>query len=128
MSKIAEHKALEVYPILFSERNGYDNTFKDRRESYIKGYDQAMKDMENLQEDAKCQEETEEVTLAKLNATTQYNQGLKDGYDQALQDFMEKAERFIEDTQIENFICRDDGIYFDNERFIEQFKNYIQDE
>ena len=42
MSKIAEKKALEAYPILFSERNGYDNTFKDRRESYIKGYDQAM--------------------------------------------------------------------------------------
>lgn len=40
----AEEKALEAYPILFSERNGYDNTFKDRRESYIKGYDQAFKD------------------------------------------------------------------------------------
>lgn len=44
MSKIAEKKALETYPILFSERNGYNNTFKDRRESYIKGYDQAMRD------------------------------------------------------------------------------------
>lgn len=44
MSKIAEQKALEEYPILFSERNGYDSTFKDRRESYIKGYDQAMQD------------------------------------------------------------------------------------
>jgi hypothetical protein len=44
MSKIAEQKALEAYPILFSERNDYDNTFKDRRESYIKGYDQAMQD------------------------------------------------------------------------------------
>ena len=42
MSKIAEKKALEAYPIVFSERNCYDNTFKDRRESYIKGYDQAM--------------------------------------------------------------------------------------
>lgn len=45
MSKIAEKKALEAYPILFSERNGYDNTFKDRRESYIKGYDQALCDI-----------------------------------------------------------------------------------
>lgn len=44
MIKIAEQKALEAYPILFSERNGYDNTFKDRRESYIKGYEQAMQD------------------------------------------------------------------------------------
>jgi hypothetical protein len=44
MSKISEQKALETYPILFSERNGYDNTFKDRRESYIKGYNQAFQD------------------------------------------------------------------------------------
>ena len=42
MSKIAETKALEAYPILFGERNGYDSTFKDRRESYIKGYEEAM--------------------------------------------------------------------------------------
>ena len=48
MSKIAEKKALEAYPILFSERNGYDSTFKDRRESYIKGYDQAMKDIKEF--------------------------------------------------------------------------------
>ena len=48
MSKIAEKKALEAYPILFSERNGYDNTFKDRRESYIKGYDQAMQDIKEF--------------------------------------------------------------------------------
>ena len=44
MSNIAEQKVLEAYPILFGERNGYDSTFKDRRESYIKGYDQAMQD------------------------------------------------------------------------------------
>ena len=45
MSK-AEKRALEAYPILFSERHGYDDTFKDRRESYIKGYHQAEKDLE----------------------------------------------------------------------------------
>ena len=45
MSK-AEDRALEAYPVLFSERNGYDNTFKDRRKSYIKGYHQAEKDLE----------------------------------------------------------------------------------
>ena len=44
MSK-AEERALEAYPVLFSERKGYDNTFKDRRESYIKGYHQAEKDL-----------------------------------------------------------------------------------
>lgn len=45
MSKIAEQKALKAYPILFSERNGYDSTFKDRIESYTKGYDQALCDI-----------------------------------------------------------------------------------
>ena len=50
MSK-AEERALEAYPVLFSERYGYDNTFKDRRESYIKGYHQAEKDLELTWED-----------------------------------------------------------------------------
>lgn len=45
MSKRAEDAALKAYPILFSERNLYDNGFKDRRESYIKGYKQAEKDL-----------------------------------------------------------------------------------
>lgn len=35
MSKIAEKKALEEYPIYY---------FFEKREGYIKGYDQAMKD------------------------------------------------------------------------------------
>lgn len=61
MSKIAEQKALEAYPILFSERNGYDNTFKDRRESYIKGYDQAMKDVfEWIEKNIPCGEMSSE--------------------------------------------------------------------
>ena len=49
----AEQRALEAYPVLFSERRGYDNTFKDRRESYIKGYHQAEKDLELTWEDIK---------------------------------------------------------------------------
>ncbi len=122
MSKIAEQKSLEAYPILFSERNGYDNTFKDRRESYIKGYDQALQDMDNLQKDAKCQEETEEVTLAKLNATIQYNQGLKDGYDQAFKDFMEKASKYLFDNLPHTLDITQTVSFIDN------FKIYMQDE
>lgn len=45
MNKRAEEAALKAYPILFSERNLYDNGFTDRRESYIKGYEQAEKDI-----------------------------------------------------------------------------------
>lgn len=47
----AEERALEEYPVLFSERHGYNNTFKDRRESYIRGYHQAEKDLELTWED-----------------------------------------------------------------------------
>ena len=50
------------------------------------------------------------------------------GYDQAFKDFLEKACEWLENSQIENFICHDDGIYFENEKFVEQFKNYMQDE
>lgn len=88
MSKISEQKALEAYSILFSERNGYDNAFKDKRESYIKGYDQAM------------------------------------------QDFLEKAEKFFNDelyVSIANQICSVDD-FTSMTNFIEQFKNYMQDE
>jgi hypothetical protein len=81
MSKIAEKKALEAYPILFSERNGHDNSFKDRRESYIKGYNQAM------------------------------------------QDFLEKTEEFLY-LQLNNGSIECGNI----EKLIEQFKNYIQNE
>lgn len=87
MSKTAEQKALEAYPIEYYRNGG--------------GIDDA-----NASDRAVYEE----------------------GYDQAFQDFMEKAEEWFEDTQLENFICRDDGIYFENERFIEQFKNYMKKE
>lgn len=44
MSKQAEQAALKAFPVLFSERNGFDNTFKDRRLAFEKGYEQAEKD------------------------------------------------------------------------------------
>ena len=44
----AAKKALETFPILFSERNGYDKTNlqQERRNAYEKGYHQAEKDLE----------------------------------------------------------------------------------
>lgn len=50
------------------------------------------------------------------------------GYDQAMQDFLEKACEWLKDTQLENFICFDDGICFNNEKLVERFKNYMQNE
>lgn len=43
MSKRAKEMALKTYPVLFSERHGLDNTFKDRRLAFEKGYEQAEK-------------------------------------------------------------------------------------
>ena len=91
MSKIAEKKALEAYPILFSERNGYDSTFKDRRESYIKGYDQAM------------------------------------------QDFLKKAEGFLTGRVVLCFRVswteqQTPFLDFNIKNIVEQFKNYMQNE
>lgn len=48
MSKRAEQAALEAFPVLFSERNGLDNTFKDRRLAFEKGYEQAEKELTPL--------------------------------------------------------------------------------
>lgn len=36
---------MEVYPVLFSERNGYPSPMPDRRRAFIKGYEQAEKDL-----------------------------------------------------------------------------------
>ena len=67
MSK-AEERALEAYPVLFSERRGYDNTFKDRRESYIKGYNQAEKDLELTWKDIRIILDAENDILRECNS------------------------------------------------------------
>ena len=66
--------------------------------------------------------------LIEVDLNIQKRDGYIKGYDQAMQDFLDKACEWLEDTQLENFICRDDGVYFDNEKLIEQFKNYIKKE
>lgn len=65
----AEEKALEFYPILFSERNGLDDTMNDRRISFENGYREGYKDAinENMttEQKAKAYDEAIERT-AKL--------------------------------------------------------------
>ena len=81
MSKIAEQKALEAYPII--EGNSidwgqYEDLNEDTREAYIVGYDKAM------------------------------------------QDFLEKSCEYLRNNL---------GNYFNGKKqFVEQFKNYMQDE
>ena len=51
MSKRAEERAMEVYPVLFSERDGYPSPMPDRRNAFVKGYEQAEKDLALTWED-----------------------------------------------------------------------------
>ena len=82
MSKIAEQKAFEAYPIAYYRNGG--------------GIDDA-----NASDRAVYEE----------------------GYDQAMQDFWEKAEEFLY-LQLNNGSIECGNI----EKLIEQFKNYMQDE
>jgi hypothetical protein len=89
MSKIAEQKALEAYPM---DEYEFDKAKKSNiersRYAYIKGYDQAM------------------------------------------QDFMEKAEKFFKNelyVSISDKICSHNN-FTSVSNFIEQFKNYMQNE
>lgn len=96
MSK-AEERALEAYPVLFSERNGYDNTFKDRRESYIKGYHQAEKDLELTWEDLALIRLAFDATEDNINhGCLKISPMTKEYYEEVLKRFKEtKNERLV---------------------------------
>jgi hypothetical protein len=51
MSKRAEETALKLYPVLFSERNGLDDSRKQLRNACQYGYEQAEKDLSLTWED-----------------------------------------------------------------------------
>lgn len=54
----------------------------------------------------------------------------EEGYDQAMQDFLEKAEKFIS-KKVQDYVLVDEEEYivdFDKEECINDFKNYIQNE
>lgn len=92
MSK-AEDRALEAYPVLFSERNGYDNTFKDRRESYIKGYHQAEKDLELTWEDVKLLRLAFDATDSNIAHGLDLQPMTKEYYQEVLKRFKEMKEK-----------------------------------
>ena len=56
--------------------------------------------------------------------------GFREGYDQAMQDFLEKAEKFFNEglyVSVSDQICSVDE-FSAMSNFIEQFKNYVQNE
>ena len=50
--------------------------------------------------------------------------GYQKGYDQAMQDFLEKAIRFLNENLLKVLLFD----VSDKKQFVEQFKNYMQDE
>jgi hypothetical protein len=84
MSKIAEEKALEAYPV-----NEFFNN-----------------------ESGMLEDSHRELRI-----------GYEEGYDQAFQDFLEKAERWLS-KNARNYY----SAYATSDKLIEQFKNYMQDE
>lgn len=107
MSKIAEEKALEAYPnpqIL----PGFDSN-KHYREGYIVGYDQAMQDI--VKDSDRLKYLSDEMGYA-------YACGCR----KTMQDFLEKAEEWLEPTfkRIAGYYCGGD--------LMNDFKNYMQNE
>ena len=92
MSKTAEQKALEAYPPHYQKLagDGYFDMSLEKREGYIRGYDQA------------------------------------------LQDFLEKAEKFFNKELFTRFSGEEHHVASNKcmnlQQFIEQFKNYIKNE
>lgn len=120
MSKIAEKRALEAYPICncYNEQcmMQEDVNFESRI-GYEKGYDQAIQDL--LTDANQYMYLSDEIGYA-------YASGCR----KTMQDFLEKAEKFFKNelyVSISDQICSHDS-FTSMLNFIEQFKNYMQDE
>lgn len=115
MSKIAEKKALEAYPVVnipdedtlgFME---YDKN-EQLRVGYQQGYDQAMQDL--LKDANQYMYLSDEIGYA-------YACGCR----KTMQDFMEKACEWLS-KNARNYY----SAYATSDKLIEDFKNYMQDE
>lgn len=129
MSKISEQKAWEAYPTPLDNEPFISKGFVEEknREGYIKGYDQATQDIQEQAEKSVIEKSNGEVTIEDLVA---YNQGFKTGRELAMQDFMEKAEKFFTNelyVSISDQICSHNN-FTSMLNFIEQFKNYMEEE
>jgi hypothetical protein len=77
MSK-AEERALEKYPIKIAERDGYDENLRERN-GFVKGYQQAEKDLELTVEDIVHIIETyNELEFSREFATVTFNDTCKE--------------------------------------------------
>lgn len=120
MSKIAEKKALEEYPLPKeeSESSSFINqeTFNSaKRTGYIKGYNQAIQDL--LKDANQYMFLSDEIGYA-------YASGCR----KTMQDFLEKACKWFESNLIDKEIVSMGIWHKFTDEDIEQFKNYMQDE
>lgn len=130
MSKIAENKAKEIYPEIEGSETYFDRDYictkpidlnRQRREGYVKGYEQAMQDL--LKDANQYMYLSNEIGYA-------YACGCK----KTMQDFLNKACEWLEDQACYyshweyNGDTYEKEIVVDTDKMIEQFKNYMQDE
>jgi hypothetical protein len=77
MSK-AKEKALKAYPIKIAERDGYDENLRERN-GFVKGYQQAEKDLELTWKDIVHIIETyDELEFSREFATVTFNDTCKE--------------------------------------------------
>lgn len=75
---------MEVYPVLFSERDGYPSPMPDRRNAFVKGYEQAEKDLALTWEDIKAIDELLTLVYDPDNE--------KDYYQRVLEEFNKRRQ------------------------------------
>lgn len=99
MSKIAEQKALETYPEIEGSETYFDRDY---------------------------------ICTKPIDLNKQRRQGYIKGYEQAMQDFLDKAEEFFNKELFTRFNGAEHRVASNKcmnlQQFIEQFKNYIQNE
>lgn len=118
MSKIAEQKALEAYPIkeewVGNQYGGLEDINGLSREKYQEGYDQAMQDL--LKDANQYMYLSDEIGYAYAC-----------GCMKTMQDFLEKACEWLKHA--EGYIITSEGGDSSIDYiFIEDFKNYMQNE
>ena len=93
MSKRAEQKALELYPILFAERNGYNDGRKELRVACQYGYEQAEKDLALTWDDIPKLIELTGKTFRYFSDNERPDVPLQELYEEVLRRFNETREK-----------------------------------
>lgn len=128
MSKISEQKILKMTKNI--EAFGLTKTFNWMKESIEQKALETYPEIEG----SETYFDRDYICTKPIDLNKQRRQGYIKGYDQAFQNFMEKAEEFFyEQFNIHPHDCHvvqyvSDTPIEDIDDFVEQFKNYMEDE